>query len=86
MVDATDVVIVVLLVIPLLALLAIPTYNAINPNLGGVSFFYWYQILWMPLGALLYYIAAVLWNNKEKSGARAVGASARRSSRSRRRR
>jgi uncharacterized RDD family membrane protein YckC len=56
----------ILLLIPLVALLAIPTYNSINPNIGGVSFFYWYQILWMPLGAILYYIAAVIWNKREK--------------------
>ncbi len=66
MVDSTDVAIAILLLIPLVALLAIPTYNRINPNIGGVSFFYWYQILWMPLGAILYYVAAVLWNNKER--------------------
>lgn len=66
MVDTVDVLIAVLLLIPLVALLAIPTYNSINPNLGGVSFFYWYQLLWMPLAAVLYYIAAVMWNNKEK--------------------
>jgi peptidoglycan/LPS O-acetylase OafA/YrhL len=56
----------VLLLIPLVALLAIPLYNSINPTLGGVPFFYWYQLLWMPLGALLYYIASVIWNDKEK--------------------
>ncbi len=56
----------ILLLIPLVALLAIPTYNSINPNIGGVSFFYWYQILWMPFGAILYYIAAVIWNKREK--------------------
>ncbi len=66
LVKTIDVVIAVLLLIPLVALLAIPLYNSVNPNLGGISFFYWYQILWMPLSAILYYVAAVLWHGKEK--------------------
>ena len=84
MVDSTDVAIAILLLIPLVALLAIPTYNRINPNIGGVSFFYWYQILWMPLGAVLYYIAAVLWNNKERDAERSETANARGRKRNRR--
>ncbi len=84
MVDSTDVAIAILLLIPLVALLAIPTYNRINPNIGGVSFFYWYQILWMPLGAILYYIAAVLWNNKERDSERSKTANARGRKRNRR--
>ena len=66
LVKAIYVVIAFLLLIPLVALLAIPLYNSINPNLGGISFFYWYQILWMPLSAILYYVAAVLWHGEEK--------------------
>lgn len=66
MAKGVDIAIAILLLIPLVALLAIPTYNSINPNIGGFTFFYWYQILWMPLGALLFYIAAVLWNRREK--------------------
>ena len=65
MVKSVDIAIAILLLIPLIALLAIPTYNHIHPTLGGISFFYWYQLLWMPLSALLFFIAAVLWNAKE---------------------
>ncbi len=84
MVKAVYVAIAILLFIPLIALLAIPTYNSVNPTLGGVAFFYWYQILWMPLGALLYYIASVLWNRTEKDSAPGNKPAARRGRRTRR--
>ena len=41
------------LVIPLLAILWVPSYNKIEPALGGVPFFYWYQLAWILIGALL---------------------------------
>lgn len=78
MVKTIDAIIAVLLLIPLVALLAIPMYNSINPKLGGISFFYWYQILWMPLSAILYYVAAVLWHGKEKNEKRKLKKSSRR--------
>jgi hypothetical protein len=48
-----------LLVIPLLAILWVPSYNKIDPALGGVPFFYWYQLAWILVGAtfvLLVYV------------------------------
>jgi len=42
-----------LLLIPLIALLWIPSYNTYDPMLFGIPFFYWYQILWIFLTALL---------------------------------
>ena len=39
------------LVIPLLAILWVPSYNKIEPVLGGVPFFYWYQLAWILVGA-----------------------------------
>ncbi len=83
MVKAIDAIIAVLLLIPLVALLAIPIYNSINPKLGGISFFYWYQILWMPLSAILYYVAAVLWHGKEKNEERELKKSSRKKTRGR---
>jgi hypothetical protein len=41
-----------LLLIPLAAVLWVPSYNRIEPQLGGVPFFYWYQLAWILLGAL----------------------------------
>ena len=44
-----------LLLVPFVAVLAVPLYNRIEPELWGVPFFYWYQMLWIPLGAVLLY-------------------------------
>ena len=43
----------VLLVLPVTALLAVPVYDRTGPVLGGVPFFFWYQLAWVPLTALL---------------------------------
>ena len=31
----------------------VPFYNSVDPMLFGVPFFYWYQLLWIILGAVL---------------------------------
>ena len=38
-----------LLLIPVLAVLAVPVFNRIGPALWGFPFFYWYQMLWVIL-------------------------------------
>ena len=38
-----------LLVIPLLGTLIPPIYNSEDPRLIGIPFFYWYQMLWVPI-------------------------------------
>ena len=45
----------VLLLIPYVALLWLPFYNHVEPPLFGFPFFYWYQLLWVPLTSLLLY-------------------------------
>jgi hypothetical protein len=42
-----------LLLLPYIAILWIPSYNSVEPSLAGIPFFYWYQLLWIPLGALI---------------------------------
>jgi hypothetical protein len=42
-----------LLLVPYLGLLWVPFYNRALPALFGIPFFYWYQLAWIPLGALL---------------------------------
>ena len=42
-----------LLIIPFLALLWPPLYNTYDPSLFGIPFFYWYQMAWIILTALL---------------------------------
>jgi hypothetical protein len=46
-----------LLVIPYIGLLWVPFYNKHDPALFGFPFFYWYQLLWVPITATLIWIA-----------------------------
>ncbi len=50
----------VLIAIPFVVLLAIPTYDMKSPELAGIPFFYWWQTLWLALAALLFFSAALL--------------------------
>ena len=42
-----------LLAVPFAAMIWIGFYNRTEPAIAGIPFFYWYQLLWIPLGALL---------------------------------
>jgi hypothetical protein len=42
-----------LLFIPYVAMMWVPYYNRVEPQLAGIPFFYWYQLLWILLGAVL---------------------------------
>ncbi|MDX8531051.1 DUF3311 domain-containing protein [Mesorhizobium sp. VK25A] len=48
---------VILLAIPCIAVLIVPFFNRLEPSLFGVPFFYWWQILWVPLSSI--FIAVV---------------------------
>lgn len=41
-----------LLVLPFAGALWVPSYARLEPALFGIPFFYWYQIMWIVLGAL----------------------------------
>ena len=43
----------VLLAAVLAGTLWLPIYNRTTPALGGFPFFYWYQLLWVPIVAIL---------------------------------
>ena len=81
MVKSVDVAIAALLLIPLVALLYIPSYNHVEPMLFGIAFFYWYQLAWMPLAAIMYYLAALLLEGKDKGSKTAKPSSRRRNKR-----
>ena len=49
----------ILLLIPYIAMLWVPSYNRAAPAIAGIPFFYWYQLAWIPLGSLLLF--AVWW-------------------------
>ena len=40
-----------LFLIPMVAVLWVPFYNRIEPSLGGIPFFYWYQLALVLVGA-----------------------------------
>ena len=45
-----------LLLVPFVALLWVPFYNAREPYLWGFPYFYWYMLLWVPIASLLTFI------------------------------
>jgi hypothetical protein len=47
----------VCVILPIVALLWVSTYNRTTPTLGGIPFFYWYQLLWVIITAVLMYVA-----------------------------
>ncbi len=50
----------ILFLLPLLAVVAVPFYNSVEPTLFEVPFFYWYQMLWIVLCAAIISIVYVL--------------------------
>jgi hypothetical protein len=46
-----------LLLAPYIGLLWVPFYNARAPELWGFPFFYWYQLIWVPITAALTWFA-----------------------------
>jgi hypothetical protein len=53
-------VIAVLLLAVLVGTLWVPIYNKTTPTWGGWPFFYWYQLLWIPVVALISWCAYLL--------------------------
>lgn len=47
----------VLLLIPVVALMWVGSYDRVEPTLGGFPFFVWYQFLWVFLCSVLTYTA-----------------------------
>ncbi|MGN6517636.1 MAG: DUF3311 domain-containing protein [Rhizomicrobium sp.] len=45
-----------LLIVPFIGCLWVPFYNRALPELGGVPFFYWDQVLWVVLTAVILWI------------------------------
>lgn len=52
---------VALLLLPYFAMMWVPFYNRAAPEVAGIPFFYWYQLMWIPLGSLLLLLAYRLW-------------------------
>jgi hypothetical protein len=56
----TQVVIGVLLAVGVVGPLVVPLYARTTPKLGAFPFFYWYQLVWIPIVAILAFIAYLL--------------------------
>lgn len=50
-----------LLLLPCIAVLWVPFYNRVTPVIAGIPFFYWYQLLWIPLGSAVLFVLNRLW-------------------------
>jgi hypothetical protein len=50
----------ILLVIPFVVYFDVPFYNVVTPELGGLPFFYWFQLIMLPVSAAMFFIAALL--------------------------
>jgi len=50
----------VLLAAVLIGTIWVPIYNRTTPTLGSFPFFYWYQLLWVPIVALVSWCAYAL--------------------------
>ena len=53
----TWIVIAVLLAAAVIGTLWVPFYNHLTPVFGGFPFFYWYQLMWVPIVAILSAVA-----------------------------
>ncbi|MDO8288341.1 MAG: DUF3311 domain-containing protein [Parvibaculum sp.] len=55
-----------LIFLPFFAALWVPSYNKLEPALGGVPFFYWYQMAWIGISAVLTIFVYFATNNEEE--------------------
>jgi hypothetical protein len=60
----------VLLIIAIIGTLWVPIYARSMPQLGPFPFFYWYQLIWVPLTAAILWICYLLLRNKKIPAAR----------------
>ncbi len=62
------------LLAPVVALVWVPWYNSRTPSLGGMPFFYWYQLLWVVITAVLMTAAHLLTRPAPPTANRAAAA------------
>jgi hypothetical protein len=60
-----------LLVLPWIAMIWVPSYNKVEPTLFDFPFFYWYQLLWVLISAVI--TALVYVKTKKPSAGRSQG-------------
>ena len=62
------IVVAALLIMPIVALVAVPTYSNADPVLWGFPFFYWYSLLWMFIETAMCSLAYVLVTRARRNG------------------
>lgn len=63
-----------LLVIPWIAMIWVPSYNKVDPQLWGFPFFYWYQLFWVLVSAVVTAFVYLKTKNISKASAGNGGA------------
>jgi hypothetical protein len=58
------VVVTILLVVAIAGTLVVPIYARSTPKLGDFPFFYWYQLIWVPVVGILTWISYLLMRTK----------------------
>ncbi len=58
----------VLLILPFIALLFPPFYNAVDPRIIGVPFFYWFQLAWILVTSALTLVVYLAGPKDEQAG------------------
>jgi cell division protein FtsW (lipid II flippase) len=48
--------ILLLLLLPFVGLLYVSSYNTAEPTFWGFPFFYWYQLLWVPITVVITWV------------------------------
>jgi hypothetical protein len=66
----TRVSVMILLVVAIGGTLWVPIYARFMPKLGDFPFFYWYQLIWLPVVAILCWLCYVLLKAKPTPHAR----------------
>ncbi|MFE1322856.1 DUF3311 domain-containing protein [Kitasatospora phosalacinea] len=64
------------LLVPIVVMMWVPSYSKVTPKLGGMPFFYWYQLLWVLLSALFTGTAYLLIRRDEAARRAAAAAPA----------
>jgi hypothetical protein len=52
----------ILLLVPFIAVLVPQFYNKIDPTLGGLPYFIWYQLIWVVVGGILVFASYQVYN------------------------
>ncbi|MFF5500608.1 DUF3311 domain-containing protein [Streptomyces roseolus] len=61
------VVIALCLFAPFVAMLWVGSYAKVDPQLAGIPFFYWYQMLWVLIATGLTVVAYKLWQRDQRA-------------------